>query len=139
MQNPDQVYTVEEYWRMVETFPNHAYEYVDGHIRLMTGGSPAHSQIIANLSHLVVAALWNKECHVYNSDVTVQLSKSRYYHPDLTVSCDPHDWTQTKALASPTFIVEVHSAFQNVVKRVYHHPNCYTWVGQEASTTSTLF
>ncbi len=32
-----------------------------------------------------------------------------------------------------------HTAFQNVVKYIHHNFNCCTWIGQEASTTSTPF
>ncbi|MBA2288220.1 MAG: hypothetical protein H0W02_22320 [Ktedonobacteraceae bacterium] len=39
-----QQYTLEEYWKLVETFHNHKYEYIDGHVRLMAGASLARTR-----------------------------------------------------------------------------------------------
>ncbi|MDQ2714719.1 MAG: Uma2 family endonuclease [Chloroflexota bacterium] len=53
MYQPGQQYTLAEYWQLVETFPQHKYEYVDGYVRMMTGGSPSHAQLQARLSYLL--------------------------------------------------------------------------------------
>ncbi|HTI14327.1 MAG TPA: Uma2 family endonuclease [Dictyobacter sp.] len=100
-------YTLEEFWRLVETFPEHKYEYIDGYVRMMTGGSPAHSQIGANVNRVLGNALYDKECNVYNSDLMIQLSEDRCYYPDAVVSCDPRDWAQKKVVQSPSVVVEV--------------------------------
>ncbi|GER87043.1 hypothetical protein KDW_12050 [Dictyobacter vulcani] len=107
MLNPQDKYTLDEYWKLVETFPERKYEYVDGYIRMMTGGSPAHGQIAANLSYLFVSALRSSDCNVYSSDVAVQLTDDKCYYPDISVSCDPFDWTRKKALEAPSVVVEV--------------------------------
>jgi Uma2 family endonuclease len=110
MYNPQHKYTLEEYWKLVETFPERKYEYTEGHIRMMTGGSPAHGQIAMNISYMLSAGLRahkHNECNVYSSDVALQLTEYRSYYPDLSVSCDPADWTRTKALEAPTVVVEV--------------------------------
>ncbi|GCE24169.1 hypothetical protein KDK_79690 [Dictyobacter kobayashii] len=113
MYDPQRKYTVAEYWRMRETFPDRKYEYIDGDIRLMTGGSLAHSEIGANIVSLLRSALRESECHVYNSDALVRLSESKYYCPDASVSCDPADWTRKEALEAPTVVVEVLSPPQS--------------------------
>src|SRR5690349_19111827 len=102
-----QRYTLEEYWKLVEMFPDRKYEYVDGFIRMMSGGSPAHAQIGANILTLLNIALHDSECNVYSSDAKVKLTEQRCYFPDAAVSCDPHDWTRKDALESPTVVVEV--------------------------------
>ncbi|MBE3559748.1 MAG: Uma2 family endonuclease [Ktedonobacteraceae bacterium] len=100
-------YTPEEYWKLVEQFPSHKYEYVDGYVRMMTGGSVPHGEISLNIGAALREALRHSECHVYSSDVMVRLSEWRCYCPDVSVSCDPHDWTRTKAIEAPIVIVEV--------------------------------
>ena len=107
MFNPQHKHTLDEYWRQVEASPEHKYEYIDGAIRMMTGGSPAHSQIAVNISTLPGVALRSEECNVYGSDGAVQLTGNRVYFPDVSVSCDPADWTRKKALEAPTVVVEV--------------------------------
>jgi Uma2 family endonuclease len=113
----EQTYTPEEYWKLVELFPDHKYEYIDGNIRMMSGGSPAHSQIGGNIVTLLNIALHVSECNVYNSDAKVKLNEQRCYLPDAAVSCDPHDWTRKNALESPTVVVEVLSQSTEKVDR----------------------
>jgi Uma2 family endonuclease len=109
MFDPHHRYTIDEYWRQVGAFPEYKYEYIDGDIRMMTGGSLAHSQIGVNISHLLVAASGSQECNVYGSDAALQLTEDRVYYPDVSVSCDPADWTRRKALEAPSVVVEVMS------------------------------
>jgi Uma2 family endonuclease len=105
--DPHDKYTPEEYWRLAEALPEHKYEYSDGIIRMMTGGSPAHGQIAANIIAFLVSALRSHECNVYSSDVALQLTENHLYYPDLSISCDPADWTRKKALEAPSIVVEV--------------------------------
>jgi Uma2 family endonuclease len=100
-------YSLEEYCQLVEMSPDHKYEYTEGQIRMMTGGTPAHGQITTNISSLLFNALRETECNVYSSDVALNLSNRRQYYPDVSVSCDPADWTRTKALEAPSVVVEV--------------------------------
>ncbi|HTI15494.1 MAG TPA: Uma2 family endonuclease [Dictyobacter sp.] len=109
MYDPSRKYTLDEYWEVVETSPEQKYEYIDGDVRLMTGGSLSHAQIIANITYALQSVLRHTECNVYSGDGAVKLWDSRIYYPDLSVSCDPRDWTRKKALESPTVVVEVHS------------------------------
>jgi len=107
LESHEHKYTIAEFWRLVETFPEHKYEYANGYVRMMTGGSPAHAQIGANVNAVLVNALRGRECNAYTSDLIVQLSGDRCYCPDAVVSCDPRDWTQKKAAQSPSVVVEV--------------------------------
>jgi Uma2 family endonuclease len=79
----------EEYLALVVHDPEHAYEYLDGRVYMMTGGSPDHVIIGSNLNALLQTFLRGRRCIVYNSDVYIQLSEQYRVCPDVTVSCDP--------------------------------------------------
>src|SRR5438132_11179396 len=97
----------EEYLTLVEQDPEHAYEYLDGRVYMMTGGSPDHSIIGSNLNGLLQAFLRGRRCIVYNSDVYVQLSEHYRVCPDVTVSCDPRDRGAQEVLRYPCLVAEV--------------------------------
>lgn len=107
MYEPEFHYTEADYWKVIESDPQHKYEYIDGHIRMMTGGSLAHAQIIVQIAGLLLNALRESDCIVYNSDAAVRLSEKCIYYPDVSVSCDSAGWARKRALESPTVVVEV--------------------------------
>src|SRR6516225_12321221 len=88
---PSERMSMDEYLALVEHDPEHAYEYLDGRVYMMTGGSPDHAIIGSNLNGLLQAFLRGRRCIVYTSDVYVQLSEQYRVCPDVTVSCDPLD------------------------------------------------
>lgn len=84
------------------------YEYVDGEIIAMTGGSIAHTKIYLNLYRALFAHLQQRDCEVYVADVKVQTKQGqRYFYPDLVVTCDPDDLRAKDFIQNPTVIVEV--------------------------------
>ncbi|MEO6890957.1 MAG: Uma2 family endonuclease [Ktedonobacteraceae bacterium] len=97
----------EEYQALVEQDPEHAYEYLHGHVYMMTGGSPDHSIIGSNLNALLQTFLRGRRCIVYNSDVYVQLSEHYRVCPDVTVSCDPRDRGAQEVVRYPSLVAEV--------------------------------
>ena len=99
--------SLEEYLALVEQDPEHAYEYLDGRVYMMTGGSPDHSIIGSNLNGLLQAFLRGRRCIVYNSDVYVQLSEHYRVCPDVTVSCDPRDRGAQEVIRHPSLVAEV--------------------------------
>ena len=99
--------SLEEYLTLVEQDPEHAYEYLDGRVYMMTGGSPDHSIIGSNLNGLLQAFLRGRRCIVYNSDVYVQLSEHYRVCPDVTVSCDPRDRGAQEVIRYPSLVAEV--------------------------------
>jgi Uma2 family endonuclease len=42
-----------------------------------------------------------------NSDIKVRVSEKRYFHPDVTVSCDARDRGTADFIQSPRIVVEV--------------------------------
>ncbi len=100
-------YSLESYWRIVEADPDQKYEFSEGNVRLMTGGTSWHAQIASRINRLLGNALEDSECNVYTSDAAVLLNDLHVYYPDVSVSCDPIDWTSKRGLLSPSVIVEV--------------------------------
>jgi Uma2 family endonuclease len=83
------------------------HEYIDGYVSLMSGGTADHSALAVNITSTLHALLRGGPRRVYNADMRVQLSPTRYVYPDVSVSCDPRDRGQIEELQSPSLIVEV--------------------------------
>ncbi len=98
---------VEDYLILDRNSKNARYEYLDGELRVFAGGSNYHSAIIANLVGTIGRFLENSPCWVFSSDIWLQLSESRYVHPDVTVSCDEHDQELDDMIHYPCLVVEV--------------------------------
>ncbi|BDA67671.1 hypothetical protein CAL7716_018370 [Calothrix sp. PCC 7716] len=99
--------TVEEYleWEIQQDV---RYEYVNGEVFAMTGGTIPHNDIALNFYRALYPHLRSRGCRVNVSDVKVQVSpKSPYYYPDVIVSCDPIDLNARKFIQKPKLIAEV--------------------------------
>jgi Uma2 family endonuclease len=83
------------------------HEYIDGRVSLMSRGVADHSSLSVNITSTLHALLRGSPCRVYNSDMRVRLSATRYVYPDVSVSCDPRDRGQIEELHSACLIVEV--------------------------------
>jgi Uma2 family endonuclease len=84
------------------------YEYIDGEIYAMTGGTLNHSKIGGNFYYLLQTHLRGGGCQVLNSDAKVQIAESNdYVYPDVSVTCDERDRSATKFISHPCTIVEV--------------------------------
>jgi len=118
-----QTMTVEEYFRLEETDTENRYEYVDGHVYMMAGGTFDHNTISGNIYSLLRSLLRGKSCRVYNSDMKVQISQKRYFHPDVTVSCDPLDRGTGDLLQSPRVVFEVLSPTTEIKDRTWKLQN----------------
>jgi Uma2 family endonuclease len=102
--------SVEEYLQLDEDSYEARYEYIDGSLRMLAGGTTNHGKISINISTVLSNALSEGSCSVYSSDVRVQLSGSRYVYPDVTVSCDEQEPEDGKMLLYPRLVVEVLSS-----------------------------
>lgn len=99
---------LEEFYTLVESDPEHRYELIDGYPCMMTGGSPDHSIIGANITGILREHLRHRPCIAYNSDVYIELTdEANCLCPDASVSCDRRDRYATKAIRYPCFIAEV--------------------------------
>lgn len=96
-----------EYYALLQKDPEHRYEYLDGSIYMMTGGTPDHSIIGNNVGRILGNLLQGRRCIVYNSDLYVELSENCRVCPDVTVSCDPRDRGAKEAIHYPSLVIEV--------------------------------
>ena len=99
--------SVEEYLQLDRNSLDVRYEYIEGYIRMLAGGSADHSTIAINIVALLRELLKVKGCRVYNSDVRVKLSEEHYVFPDATVTCDMRDRGKIDIIHSPRVVVEV--------------------------------
>jgi len=98
----------EEYLAIDRASPDVKYEYMDGHMYAMAGGSRNHARIAMNLGTIVDAHLGDGPCRAYSSDVRAKVSESKYLLPDLTVTCSPEDMPgEEDMIYSPRLVVEV--------------------------------
>src|SRR5689334_1273851 len=109
---------VEDYLMLDQNSKTARYEYLDGELRMLPGGSVYRSAIIARLSSTLERHLENGPCWVYNSDMKLQLSESRYVYPDIMISCDQRDQQPNQTIIHyPSLVVEVLSPNTEAVDR----------------------
>jgi Uma2 family endonuclease len=82
------------------------YEYVNGRIIAMTGGTIPHNDLALNLYRALYDHARSRGCKVNVSDVKVKLRR-RFRYPDLVVTCDDRDKAAIKLFQYPKVIVEV--------------------------------
>ena len=101
--------SLEEYHE-IERNSEIKYEYAEGHIYDMSGGTVEHSRIAINLIIALELHLRDNVCRVFNSDMKVLPlgDENPTYYPDVTVTCNPNDYQDgSTAIRSPRLIIEV--------------------------------
>ena len=101
-------YTEEEYFEIERTSFGR-WEYVNGTVRLMAGGSPDHGAICTNIVRALANALIPRGCRVYGSDVKIHTGDGVNTLPDVSAFCGEHRYYGGRAdvLLNPLLIVEV--------------------------------
>ena len=115
--------TVEAYFQLEANDPETRYEYIDGHVYAMAGGTANHDTIKSNIHRILWNLLHGSKCRVYSSDMKVYISETRYFHPDVTVTCDPRDRGTIQAIQSPRLVVEVLSPTTELTDRTWKLKN----------------
>ncbi len=103
------VITEEEYL-IREPEAEYKSEFRDGEMVAMSGASPAHGRISANLTGELYSLLKGSPCQVFTSDTRVKVQAARFYtYPDVSVVCgEPvYDNPRMGTLLNPILIVEV--------------------------------
>ncbi len=101
--------TFAEYLALEAASPTR-HEYVNGEIFAMAGGTPDHSALAASVIHLLTAALIDRPCRVYTSDLRIRvLATGLGTYPDVSVACGSieHDPEDANTLVNPVVLVEV--------------------------------
>lgn len=100
-------FTPEEYFAWEEK-QLEKYEYIDGEVYAMSGGSKNHSLISVRFITLFSNHLEGGSCETGNSDLKVNIvATGNYTYPDVSVTCDDRDKTTTQYITYPCLIVEV--------------------------------
>jgi Uma2 family endonuclease len=101
-----EIMTIEEYleWEATQEL---RHEYIDGEIIAMTGGSLPHNDITLNFYTALRQHLRPRGCRVNVADAKVQANNSRYFYPDLVISCDSRDRESRNFIQHPQVIIEV--------------------------------
>lgn len=106
-QRQPQLMTPEEYLEWEEQQPI-KYEYINGEVFAMTGGTIPHNDIAINLTSALKNHLRGKGCKVQMADAKVGVSlQGSFHYPDVMVSCNPQDQKARKVIYHPCLIVEV--------------------------------
>lgn len=99
--------TPQEYLEWEEQQPI-KYEYINGQVFAMTGGTLPHNSITLNLASALKNHLRGKGCKVFMADAKVGISqKGPFHYPDVMVTCDDRDQTARQVVCHPCLIVEV--------------------------------
>src|SRR5690348_6128648 len=117
MQPAQQHISLEQYLLLVNNSDWH-YEYYDGEVRLMAGGSSNHAAIALNLGIALDQALGDDAvCRPYVSDKLVRVTPTKIVVPDVVVSCDMADHGESQIIDSPVLVVEVLSRSTEMTER----------------------
>jgi len=86
------------------------HEFLDGQVFAMTGGSPEHARLIAEVTFALRGAIDAARCRVFSADLRVRVpSTGLATYPDVAVVCGPVevDPNDAHAVTNPTLVVEV--------------------------------
>jgi Uma2 family endonuclease len=91
------------------------YEFADGVVTMMTGGSAAHVTIAMNVAFALRDALRGSGCRPFGSDMKV-IANGTLRYPDVSVVCRPID-DKDDRVTEPVVIIEVLSPTTERVDR----------------------
>lgn len=107
---PKQKYTVEEYIELLKN-SDERFEYFDGEIVSMAGGSVSHGDIAVNVLYSLTDHLKDRSCRVMGSDMAIKTVKAKPFRfPDASVVCGERiiePMMGFDLLVNPCLIVEV--------------------------------
>jgi Uma2 family endonuclease len=107
---PKKIYTLEEYLELDKN-SEEKYEYFDGAVFAMAGGSPAHVRIGRNVVNHLSQKLEGRDCEAFPADMRVKVPAALpYRYPDISVVCgEPvFEYIQGQSmLTNPLILIEV--------------------------------
>ena len=109
--------TPQEYLMWEEEQPLR-YEYLNGEVVAMTGGTIPHNQVAVSLAALLKAHLRGKGCKVLTSDAKVAVSvQGPFHYADVSVTCDDRNRAARQYIRYPCLVAEVLSPSTEAVDR----------------------
>src|SRR6266550_1469085 len=116
--NPVQQHMSFEQYLLLVSNSDRRYEYYDGEVRLMAGGSSNHATIALNFGVALDQALGDDAvCRPYVTDKLVRVAPTKTVIPDVVVSCDIADHGESQIIDSPILVVEVLSRSTEMTDR----------------------
>jgi len=107
MQTAIKRYTCEEYLAL-EEMVEVKYEFYQGEIFAMSGGTFKHSRIKVNTISALHQKLRGKSCQLTDSDMRIATPSGLMTYPDAGVFCGPPELTDNqRTLLNPVVIIEV--------------------------------
>lgn len=107
---PRHYFTMAEYFALERT-GDARYEYWDGEVVLMSGGSEAHIRISGNVYFTLRQQLGAHPCEAFTGDLAIKTPLlPPYRYPDVSVACGKAVFERIEGMAvltNPTLIVEV--------------------------------
>ncbi len=103
--------SVEEYFQICEE-SDEKFQFFNGEIFAMSGGTMNHSLISNNVSSELRNVLKDKPCRVFDSNLRIAVDKNdSYTYPDTSVICGEIQFLENKkdTVTNPIVIVEVFS------------------------------
>lgn len=115
---PTQQYMPFEQYLLLVNNSDQRYEYYDGQVRLMAGGTSNHASIALNCGVALDQAPGDDTlCRPYVADKLVRVAPTKTLIPDVVVSCDTADHGESQIIASPILVVEVLSRSTEMTDR----------------------
>lgn len=100
-------YSFEEYLQL-EQQEGVRYEYHNGEVFAMAGGTFNHSDISFNVNSALNSEFRKRGCRSFQADVKVQLRNGEnYLYPDVVLTCNVEDANEKQFIKHPVLIVEV--------------------------------
>ena len=105
---PDKKYITPQEYLEWEEKQDIKYEYVNGEVFAMTGGTIPHNDISLNLATALKIHLRGSGCKVSITDAKLGVSeKGPFHYPDVMVTCDQRDKQAIQFIQFPCLIAEV--------------------------------
>ena len=109
----DRQYSIQEYLAILHDAET-KYEYVDGHLVAMSGGTINHNRICTNILADLSYRLRSSPagCEVFGADQKIAIpNRNSYLFPDVSVVCPPLQVNpdDAQAISNPVLIIEVAS------------------------------
>ncbi|MBE9105910.1 Uma2 family endonuclease [Nostoc cf. edaphicum LEGE 07299] len=106
--SPEQNYMTPKEYLEWEERQEIKYEYINGEVFAITGGTIPHTTIALNLASALKSHLRGGSCRAFMADARVGVTENGPFHyPDVVVSCDERDRQAIKFIQYPCLIVEV--------------------------------
>jgi len=118
MAQPAGQYMAFEQYLLLVNNSDRRYEYYDGELRLMAGGTSNHATIALNCGVALDQALGDDAvCRPYVTDKLVRVAPTKILIPDVVVSCDAADHGESQIIDAPVLVVEVLSRSTEMTDR----------------------